>query len=267
MTRHAADLTTAGSGPPLLEARRLGKTYGGLAVLKHVDLAVWPGEVVGIVGPNGSGKTTLFDCLTGMESATAGRVCFNGVDITHAKPHVIAQMGLSRTFQSIRVYRKLTVTENMLLSRQWSRQRRVEWFRPSDAGTLGRARDLLEFLTLTNHLEEPAGSLSWGQQRLLEIGMMLMPDPEIMLLDEATSGVNPRLVEVIKERILGLNQMSGTTVVLIEHNVEVVADLCSRVVVLDYGEKLAEGTLDAVLQNPAVINLFLGTHDPGSGSS
>jgi branched-chain amino acid transport system ATP-binding protein len=154
------------------------------------------------------------------------------------------------------------VLENMLLSRHWGGEHLVDWLQPSQPGTTERARDLLGFLTLSGQWAEPAGSLSWGQQRLLEIGMMLMPDPELMLLDEATSGVNPGLVEVIKERILTLNGTEGKTILLIEHNIDVVADLCDRVVVLDYGERLAEGTVDAVFQNPAVIEAYLGRHDP-----
>jgi ABC-type branched-subunit amino acid transport system ATPase component len=255
---------TRGRESALLEGRGLRKWYGGLAALRQVDISVYPGEMVGIVGPNGSGKTTLFDCLTRMEALSAGQVLFKGRDITRAKPHLVAHMGLSRTFQSIRVYRKLTVLENMLLSRHWGGEHLTAWLRSSDRKTTERARDLLGFLTLSGHWTHPAGSLSWGQQRLLEIGMVLMPDPELMLLDEATSGVNPALVEVIKERILTLNRTEGKTILLIEHNIDVVADLCSRVVVLDYGEKLAEGTVNAVFQNPAVIEAYLGRNDPDS---
>lgn len=253
---------TADDRPPLLEGRGLHKWYGGLAALKQIDIDVHTGEMVGVVGPNGSGKTTLFDCLTGMEALNEGRVLFKGNDITGTKPHRLARMGLSRTFQGIRVYRKLTVLENMLLSRDWAGERLPHLLRPSAADTKERAGDLLEFLTLAGHRGEPAGSLSWGQQRLLEIGMVLMPDPDLLLLDEATSGVNPALVELIKERILALNRTEGKTFLMIEHNIDVVADLCDRVMVLDYGEALAEGTVDAVFQNPAVIEAYLGNHDP-----
>lgn len=263
MGRERAPEATAG-GPPLLQGRGLHKRYGGLAALKQIDIDVYPGEVVGVVGPNGSGKTTLFDCLTGMEALDSGRVFFKGRDISGTKPHRVARMGLSRTFQGIRVYRKLTVLENMLLSRDWAGERLPNLLRPSAADAKGRAGDLLEFLTLAGHRAEPAGSLSWGQQRLLEIGMVLMPDPDLMLLDEATSGVNPALVEVIKEQILALNRTEGKTILMIEHNIDVVADLCDRVMVLDYGERLAEGTVDAVFQNPAVIEAYLGKHDPDS---
>lgn len=264
MGRGPIPAAAEGRRSPLLEGRGLEKWYGGLAALKQVDIAVHAGEMVGVVGPNGSGKTTLFDCLTRMEAVSAGRVLFKGKDITHSKSYRVARMGLSRTFQGIRVYRKLTVLENMLLSRDWSGERLPDWFRSSAAATRDRAGDLLSFLTLDGHRGDPAGSLSWGQQRLLEIGMMMMPDPEVMLLDEATSGVTPALVKVIKERILRLNGTEGKTILMIEHNIDVVADLCDRVVVLDYGERIAEGTADAVFQNPAVIEAYLGKHDPDS---
>ncbi len=243
---------------PVLEGRGLQKWYGGLAALKQVDIAVFPAEIVGVLGPNGSGKTTLFDCLTRMEAVDAGRVFFKGRDITRAKPYQVARLGLSRTFQNIRVYRNLTVLENMLLSRDWSGERLPQWLRPSAPSTTKRAGDLLEFLTLDGQRAAPAGSLSWGQQRLLEIGMALMPDPGLLLLDEATSGVNPALVEVIKQRIVALNRSEGTTILLIEHNIDVVADLCGRVVVLDYGETLTEGPVEDVFRNPAVIEAYLG---------
>lgn len=244
--------------PPVLEGRGVQKRYGGLAALKQVDIAVFPGEIVGILGPNGSGKTTLFDCLTRMEAVDAGRVFFKGRDITRAKPYQVARLGLSRTFQNIRVYRNLTVLANMLLSRDWSGERLPHWLRPSAPSTTERAGDLLEFLTLDGQRTAPAGSLSWGQQRLLEIGMALMPDPDVLLLDEATSGVNPALVEVIKQRIVTLNRSEGKTILLIEHNIDVVADLCGRVVVLDYGETLTEGPVEDVFRNPAVIEAYLG---------
>ena len=245
-------------GTPLLEGRGIGKSFGGLAALTGVDVAVHPGELVGIVGPNGSGKTTLFNCLTRMESLSEGRVFFKGEEITRSKPFQVARMGLARTFQSIRVYRQLTVLENMLLSRHWGGERWWDRLRSSHPRVTERADNLLDFLTLHRQRAEAAGSLSWGQQRLLEIGMALMCDPDLILLDEATSGVNPALVDVISVRIQELNATHGKTVLLIEHSMDLVADLCHRVIVLDHGEKLAEGEVDAVLETPAVIEAYLG---------
>lgn len=246
---------------PLLEGRKIEKWYGGLGALKQVDIAVYPSEIVGIVGPNGSGKTTLFDCLTRIQPVSSGRVFFRGRDITRMRSHQVARMGLARNFQSIRVYRKLSLVDNLLLSRDWSGERLLGLLRPSSPISRRRADDLLGFLTLGELRDEPAGSLSWGQRRLLELGMVLMPDPELILLDEATSGINPALVDVIKDRIRVLNRSEGKTIVLIEHDVDLVVDLCNRVVVLDYGEQLAEGSAVDVFRSPAVIDAYLGA-DP-----
>jgi branched-chain amino acid transport system ATP-binding protein len=245
---------------PLLEGRNISKYFGGLAALSQVDFAVYPGEVMGLIGPNGSGKTTLFDCLTRVQDISQGQVFLKGVEITRKKPHEVAHMGLARTFQMIRVYRKLTVLENMLLSRQWCGEGLLKQLRPSQRQMEARARELLDFLTIGHLTQETAGHLSWGQQRLLEIGMALMPDPDLILLDEAISGVNPALTETIKEWIRRLNWEQGKTFLLIEHNIQFIADLCSRVFVLNHGEKLAEGTPETVINNQAVIEAYFGAH-------
>ncbi len=243
---------------PLLEGRQVSKYFGGLAALSQVDFAIYPGEVVGLIGPNGSGKTTLFDCLSRVQDITEGQVFFKGVDITRKKPFQVAHLGLARTFQVIRVYRKLTVLENMLLSRQWRGEGLFKQFRPSHPDTETRARELIDFLALEHLFEEKAGNLSGGQRRLLEIGMALMPDPDLILLDEATSGVNPTLIETIKDRIRELNKSHAKTFLLIEHNIQFIGDLCNRVFVLNYGQKLAEGTPDEIMNNEAVIEAYFG---------
>lgn len=247
------------SQQPLLEGRSVSKNFGGLAALHNVDFALYSGEIAGLIGPNGSGKTTLFDCLSRVQDITAGHVFFKGVEITRKKPYQVAHMGLARTFQVIRVYRKLTVLENMLLSRQWRGEGLFSQLRPSHPDTEERARQLIDFLLLDHLIGERAGNLSGGQQRLLEIGMALMPDPDLILLDEATSGINPTLIETIKDRIRKLNKEQGKTFLLIEHNIQFIADLCSRVFVLNYGEKLAEGTPDEIVENEAVIEAYFGT--------
>ncbi|RME81362.1 MAG: ABC transporter ATP-binding protein [Caldilineae bacterium] len=243
---------------PLLEGRNVTKYFGGLAAVHHVDFAVYPGEIVGLVGPNGSGKTTLFNCLSRILPINEGEIYFKGKNITHAKPYQVAHMGLARTFQVIRVYRKMTVLQNMLISRQWRGEGILKMLRPSSKATHERARQLLDFLLLGHLMHEPAGHLSGGQRRLLEIGMALMPDPDIILLDEATSGINPTLIETIKDRIRQLNRQEGKTFLLIEHNIDFISDLCSRVYVLDFGEKLAEGTPEEIKNNPAVIEAYFG---------
>jgi ABC-type branched-subunit amino acid transport system ATPase component len=243
---------------PLLEGRNVSKFFGGLAALSQVDFAVYPHEVLGLIGPNGSGKTTLFDCLSRVQKISEGQVIFKGEDITDKKPFQVAHMGMSRTFQVIRVYRKMTVLENMLLSRQYGGQGLLKLFRPAPEETEKRARELIHFLLLDRVVDEKAGKLSGGQKRLLEIGMALMPDPDLILLDEATSGVNPTLVETIKDRIRELNTRYNKTFLLIEHNIHFIADLCSRVFVLNYGQKLAEGTPEEIMEDEAVIEAYFG---------
>ncbi|UCG23725.1 MAG: ABC transporter ATP-binding protein [Chloroflexota bacterium] len=256
MTAVSEQLTSA--LPPLLEGRNVSKYFGGLAALHNVDFAVYPGEVVGLIGPNGSGKTTLFDCLSRVQKIDKGQVFFRGAEITKKKPFQVAHMGLARTFQVIRVYRKLTVLDNMLLSQQWRDKHLYKQLRPSREETRQRAQTLIEFLNLEHLTDEQAGNLSGGQQRLLEIGMSLMPDPELILLDEATSGVNPTLIETIKDRIRFLNREQGKTFLLIEHNMNFISDLCSRVYVLNYGERLAEGTPAEIMDDEAVIEAYFG---------
>ncbi len=243
---------------PLLEGRNVSKYFGGLAAVNNVDFAVCPGEIVGLVGPNGSGKTTLFDCLSRLQKIDSGQILFKGQDVTRARPYQIARMGLARTFQVIRVYRKMTVLKNMLISHQWKDRSILRMLQPSHVNTERRARELLDFLQIAHLTDAQAGHLSGGQRRLLEIGMALMPDPDIMLLDEATSGVNPTLIETIKDRLRVLNAQ-GKTFLLIEHNINFIVDLCSRVYVLNHGEKLAEGTPQEIIENEAVIDAYFGS--------
>jgi ABC-type branched-subunit amino acid transport system ATPase component len=244
---------------PLLEARQVVKRFGGLAAVDGVDLAVWPGDVVGLIGPNGSGKTTLFDCLSRITPLTAGRVWLKGIDVTGKKPYQVARMGLARTFQVIRVYGELTVINNLELSIQWGNTSPLSLLRPSPAAMKQRAEALATFFHLGQVRYEKANNLSGGQRRLLEIAMALMPDPDILLLDEATSGVNPIVIGQIKDRIRELNESEGKTFLLIEHDIRFIADLCDRVVVLDYGAKLAEGTPADIMDDEAVIDAYFGS--------
>ena len=241
----------------LLDARGVVKRFGGLTAVDGVDISVGAGELVGLIGPNGSGKTTLFDCLSRVSAIDSGSISFDGVDITRRRPHQVARLGLARTFQLIRVYRELTVSENMELSIQWRRIGTARLFGRTDAATRRRVESLLEFLMLSRLRHERAGALSGGQRRLLEIGMALMSEPRLLLLDEATSGVNPTLVAEIADRLKEVNS-NGVAILLVEHNVGFVAELCHRVVVLDRGAKLAEGTPSQVMEDPAVIEAYFG---------
>lgn len=247
----------------VLEATGIVRRFGGLTAVNNVDIHVDAGEMVGLIGPNGSGKTTLFDCLSRVQTIDEGTIVLNQTDISRMKPHQVAHIGLSRTFQVLRVYRDLTVVENMELSVQWGDISLLSSFRRPDKETTKRANHLIDFLLLSRLRNERASSLSGGQRRLLELGMALMSEPNIVLLDEAMSGVNPSLVEQIKERITILNQEQGVSFLLVEHDIRFVKDLCERVVVLNYGEKLAEGAPDAIMENDAVIEAYFG--DDGGG--
>ena len=248
----------------LLEARGVVKRFGGLTAVNHVDITVGEGEMVGLIGPNGSGKTTLFDCLSRVSEMDAGQISFDGADITRRRPHQVARLGMARTFQLIRVYRDLTVSENMELSIQWGGLGMARLFGRTDPATRRRGDSLLEFLLLSRLRHERAGDLSGGQRRLLEIGMALMSEPRLVLLDEATSGVNPTLVNHIADRIRQVNAQ-GVAFLLVEHNVRFVADLCDRVVVLDRGAKLAEGPPQRIMRDPAVIEAYFGAGAEVSG--
>ena len=248
----------------LLEARGVVKRFGGLTAVDSVDISVAAGELVGLIGPNGSGKTTLFDCISRVLALDGGTIHFDGTDIGGHRPHDVARLGMSRTFQIIRVYRDLSVAENMHLSIQWRSLGVPQLFARTDAATRRRADELLDFLLLGRQRDEPAGRLSGGQRRLLEIGMSLMSEPRLVLLDEATSGVNPTLVADIADRIRAVNAEQQVAFLLVEHNVQFVADLCERVVVLDRGAVLAEGTPAQIMDNPAVIEAYFG--DPGEAA-
>ena len=247
------------NGKPLLEGRGVSKFFGGLAALNRVDFEIYPGEIVGLIGPNGSGKTTLFDCLSRVQQISRGDIYFKNEKVTNKKPFQIAHMGLARTFQVFRVYRKLSVLDNMLLSRQWRGESILQQLRPSRSEVQDRAHEIIKFLTLDHLTHEMAGNLSGGQQRLLEIGMALMPDPDILLLDEAVSGVNPVLIDIITDRIQRLREEQGKTFLLIEHNMRFIGNLCSRVFVLNYGEKLAEGSPEEIMKNEDVIEAYFGS--------
>ena len=204
----------------LLEARGVVKRFGGLTAVDSVDISVAAGEMVGLIGPNGSGKTTLFDCLSRVSALDAGMIRFDGADITGRRAHDVARMGMSRTFQLIRVYRDLSVAENMHLSIQWGELGVPGLFARTDVATRRRADELLDFLLLRRLRHERAGNLSGGQRRLLEIGMSLMSEPRLVLLDEASSGVNPTLVADIADRIRAVNAEQGVAFLLVEHNVQ-----------------------------------------------
>ncbi len=248
----------------MLEIRALTKRFLGVPALEDVSFAVEKGEMVGLIGPNGSGKTTLFDCVTGFLCPDAGSVVFGGRDITRLPPHLVSRLGLSRSFQQVRVFPRLTALENLRAAGQQHqgvhlrhgllptrRSRRLD--RELDE----RALELLAAMGISSVADAPAGTLSYGQQKLLEICMALMSRPAMLLLDEPVAGVNPTLIQAIKGYIRGLNA-AGMTFLIIEHNLEVVMDLCHRVIVLDSGELIAQGPPETVQADERVLSAYFG---------
>jgi ABC-type branched-subunit amino acid transport system ATPase component len=248
----------------LLEVRGLVKHFLGVTAVDRVDLAVEPGELVSLIGPNGSGKTTLFNCVTGYLAADGGRVLFRGHDLTSAPPHRVARLGVARTFQQVSVFPRLSALENLLVFLQQHQEEhllarlvRTRRVRRLEAEAIERARRLLDLVGLAAKADAAAGSLSYGQRKLLAFAAALMPDPELLLLDEPAAAVNPTMINQMKDHILALHR-EGRTVVLVEHNMDVVMDISQRVVVLDHGQKIAEGPPEAIRRDPRVIEAYFG---------
>jgi ABC-type branched-subunit amino acid transport system ATPase component len=237
----------------------LSKHFGGVYAVDGVTLHVDEGELVGLMGPNGSGKTTLFNCVAGFYKPDGGQVYLKENDITGWKMETICELGLYRTFQLPRVFPELTVLQNVLLSQPHRNESLLDvMFRSSQRELVECARGFIEFVGLTNLIEEPAGTLSGGQQKLLELASALMKDPEVILLDEPTGGVNPTVINEIKKLILELNA-SGKTFLVIEHNMDVIMDIAQRLYVLDYGELIAEGSSEEIRNNDKVLEAYFGS--------
>ena len=248
----------------LLEVRGLVKRFLGVTAVDHVDLVVARGELVSLIGPNGSGKTTLFNCITGYLDADDGRVLFRDRDLTSAPPHRVARLGVARTFQQVSVFPRLSALENLLVflqehqeERLLARLVRTPRVRRLEAEAVERARCLLDLVGLSAKADATAGSLSYGQRKLLAFAGALMPDPDLLLLDEPAAAVNPTMINQMKDHILGLHRQ-GKTVLLVEHNMDVVMDISQRIVVLDHGQKIAEGPPEAIRRDSRVIEAYFG---------
>jgi len=248
----------------LFEARGFTKRFLGVTAVDAVDLTVEAGELVSLIGPNGSGKTTLFNCVTGYLAPDAGRVLFRGHDVTGVAAHRIARLGLGRTFQLVSVFPRLSALENLLTFLQQHQEEsvvarlvRTPRVRRFEAAAIDRARTLLESVGLAARANAPAGSLSYGQRKLLAFAAALMPDPDLLLLDEPAAAVNPTMIQQMKEQIRALHRQ-GKAVLLVEHNMDVVMDISQRVVVLDHGQKIAEGPPEAVRRDAKVVEAYFG---------
>jgi neutral amino acid transport system ATP-binding protein len=241
----------------LLEVRAASKAFGGIQALSNCSITVEPGTITGLIGPNGSGKTTLFNVITGYEPLDSGEIRFDGRVITGEKPDQVFGLGIGRTFQLTRVFPRLTVLENMhvAIPRKGIRGL-LKYWGPSQEQR--QALDLLDLVRLTTLKDEPAGNLSYGQKKLLELALILVVQPQMILLDEPAGGVNPTMVNELTSFIRTLNEHKGITFLVVEHNMEFVMGLCHRVHVMHRGTTIAEGPPAMVRKNPAVLEAYLG---------
>ncbi|MGJ4882093.1 MULTISPECIES: ABC transporter ATP-binding protein [unclassified Bradyrhizobium] len=243
----------------VLDVRDVKKSFGGITAVNGVSFDVHEGEILGLIGPNGCGKSTLFNCILGQLVPSAGEVRVDGKLVTGQRPSELNRLGVSRTFQLLQVFPKLSVRDNLILAGQEHRGSMLSrLFGPSDAGLTETADQMIGFFKLEHLANEPAGGLSYGQQKLLDAAMAFMGGPRLVLLDEPAGGVNPTMLGDLKERLIAINRERRATFVVIEHNMEFVMSLCSRVMVMAEGKVLAIGKPDEIRANPAVIEAYLG---------
>jgi len=249
----------SGMPPPVLRVTDLRKSYGAIQAVGGVSFEVRPGEIFGVIGPNGSGKTTLFNSMLGQIRPDSGRIELNGDDVTKLGPLQLNRRGVGRTFQTLQVFGKMTVRENLIVAAQehhgtmWSRM-----FAPGDSGLGGKADALIDQFRIQHVADKKAGTLSYGQQKLVDIGMAFMSDPELVLLDEPCAGVNPSLVGGLSTLLKELNRTRKGSFVVIEHNMDFVMDLCHRIMVMVEGKVMAIGTPAEIRANKQVLDAYLG---------
>ena len=253
------------SAAPLLQTRNLGVRFGGLQALEAVDLEVQTGEIFGLLGPNGAGKTTLFNLISGVTPASSGEVLWRGGAIQGLDPNRIARLGIARTFQNLRLFQSLSCRDNVLVGLH--RQDRLPWpdallgtprARRHHRQLLERAQELLELLEIGHLGDQQAAGLSYGDRRRLEMARALGTAPQLLLLDEPAAGMNPTEKEELRHLIRNLRERFALTVLIIEHHVPLMLGLCDRLAVLNFGRRIALGTPDAVRNDPAVIEAYLG---------
>jgi ABC-type branched-subunit amino acid transport system ATPase component len=249
---------------PLLEIHQLSKRFSGVVALHQIDMAIYPHERISLIGPNGSGKTTLFNCITGFYRPEEGQVIYKGADITHERPDEISLRGVTRTFQNVRIFPSLSVAENLAISLQQHQEENLfnrifhtGNIRHLDKETSEKVDVMLGMVGLSHLCDERASSLVYGQRKLLEFACALISDPDLIMLDEPAAGVNTAMVDQMKHYIMQFNQQ-GKTFLIVEHNMGVVMDISERIIVLDYGEKIAEGTPAEIRDDPRVGEAYFG---------
>ncbi|HWA76612.1 MAG TPA: ABC transporter ATP-binding protein [Polyangiaceae bacterium] len=256
----------------LLELRNVDKVFGGLRAVGKLCLSLEKGQIFGLIGPNGAGKTTVFNVITGVYSPDGGQVLFDGQDISGWKPYDVAARGIARTFQNIRLFRSMTVEENVMVAGHHVHKAgvasaifRTRAHADDERALRARAHELLEVLNLREFGGDVAGSLPYGSQRRLEIARALMLAPKLVLLDEPAAGMNSQEAEALKRQIRFLRDDMGVTVLLVEHNMSVVMSVCERIHVVDHGETIAEGPPEQIRNDPRVIAAYLGQESDQSG--
>ncbi len=244
---------------PVLKVTDLRKAYGAIQAVGGVSFEVLPGEIFGVIGPNGSGKTTLFNSMLGQITPDTGRIELKGEDVTQLGPLALNRRGVGRTFQTLQVFGKMTVRDNLIVAAQehqgsmWSRM-----FAPSDSGLGAKADALIDQFHIRHVADKKAGELSYGQQKLVDIAMAFMSEPDLVLLDEPCAGVNPSLVGGISTLLKELNRSRKGSFVVIEHNMDFVMALCHRIMVMVEGKVLAIGTPEEIRSNKQVLDAYLG---------
>ena len=245
---------------PVLKVTNLKKAYGAIQAVGGVSFEVRPGEIFGVIGPNGSGKTTLFNSMLGQITPDEGKIELNGEDVTHLGPLDLNRRGVGRTFQTLQVFGKMTVRDNLIVAEQehhgsmFSRM-----FAPSDSGLGAKADALIDQFHIKHVADKKAGELSYGQQKLVDIAMAFMSEPDLVLLDEPCAGVNPSLVGGISTLLKELNKTRKGSFVVIEHNMDFVMDLCHRIMVMVEGQVMAIGTPAEIRANKQVLDAYLGS--------
>jgi branched-chain amino acid transport system ATP-binding protein len=260
-------VTTSGNGTGrLLDASGVTKAFGGLVAVEDVSFDIPERSIVSIIGPNGAGKTTFFNMLTGLYRPTAGRITFDGRDITGKRPDRILKAGMARTFQNIRLFRTMSALENVMVG-EHARMKaglfgsifRPPWVRKEEREVREKARETLRYVGLRDDvIEQVSANLSYGDQRRVEIARALASDPSLLLLDEPTAGMNPQESASLTAFMEKLRDERGLTILLIEHDMKVVMGVSERITVLDHGEKIAEGRPEQVRENPRVVEAYLG---------